>query len=160
MKRWTLIALLLVLVGGVTARTLTGAARWSEVRRVFPGNSLVVLQQPEQLTLFSISPDNSGKKPGKTLQGYPILRERPVVDPNAREEIVRAVLDGMRDQKISGARCFIPHHGLRASRGGERVEMVLCFQCRRVILYTENSRSPALISSAPQPVLDQHLSRP
>jgi hypothetical protein len=56
------------------------------------------------------------------------------------------------------AACFNPRHGIRASREGKTIDLVICFECLQVYVYAEEGRQGSfLTTSSPQPVFDQVL---
>lgn len=62
---------------------------------------------------------------------YPILKAQAVSDAALATEVVRGVVEGMR-RRASGYKCFDPRHGLRITRGGEHVDLVICYECELV----------------------------
>ena len=102
--------------------------------------SLVDLQAPEQLTLFSIDGrDAEGNGIGRRgegvseavgeFRGYPVLGQVEVTDPDLRNQLIAALKDGYARRPARSAKCFWPRHGVRAVEKGKTVEYVICFQC-------------------------------
>ena len=58
-----------------------------------------------------------------------------------------------------GARCFIPRHGVRAVYDGKTYDLVICFECGWVYVYTDKSDKPTvlMISESPHKALDKIL---
>jgi hypothetical protein len=118
-----------------------------EVRAHFPDGSSEILDRADRITLYELDPTQRGKvTSGPTFWEYPVVREKELTDPGERAELVRILYRGMAEQKV-GARCFVPHHALRAVRGGKTLDLVLCFTCQWVHIHHNGKMKVALLSA-------------
>ncbi|HJZ53912.1 MAG TPA: hypothetical protein VKE74_03090 [Gemmataceae bacterium] len=97
---------------------------------------------------------------GEVLDGYPVLGKVEVTDPGQRQKVYSAIRGAVRNPP-PGSKCFIPRHAIRAVKGDETVDMVICFQCHNYEHHRggkEVSGPNPLISSDPEALLDKILS--
>jgi hypothetical protein len=142
---------------------LAVSARSSDPQgKKFPDQAREVLDKAEQLELLGIDDQPKGKKedPGKgdkTFHGYPVLRRTVVKDQAARKQLLDALYKGIAEAKGT-AKCFEPHHGVRATHQGKTVDLVICFKCDQMIVY-EDGKSLGVVATtaAPQETLDKAL---
>lgn len=101
------------------------------------------LEQAETVEILSIlvprgkAADLTAKH-GK-MQGYPVLGKTLLTDVAARQNLIAVLL---RDTKALGPmdalpRCFDPRHGVRATRKGKTLDLVICFECSQVKVYAD-----------------------
>jgi hypothetical protein len=94
--------------------------------------------QPDQLVLFSIDgptynktegelPEHLAK--GELFHHQPVLGKIEITDPEKRRAVVSAVKEAARTKPDLALKCFTPRHAIRFIKGGETVEMLICFQC-------------------------------
>jgi hypothetical protein len=127
------------------------------VKAAFPEGSSAILDHADKLTLYELDPTQRGKSTaGKTFWEYPVVSEKDVTDPKEREELVQTLYGCMAEQKV-GARCFVPHHGLRAVRGDKSVDLVLCFTCQWIHIHYGGKTKVALLAARGMPVYDKAL---
>jgi hypothetical protein len=74
-------------------------------------------------TGYELSPLEKGR-----FQGCRVLRHAKVSDPEERKELIEGLLYSIGSSG-NGNACFSPRHGIRASHGGERIELLICFEC-------------------------------
>jgi hypothetical protein len=128
-----------------------------QVHATFPGDSASVVEHADHLTLYELDPTQRGKvAAGKTFWQYPVVSEKDVTDPKERAELIQTLYGCMAEQKV-GARCFVPHHGLRAVRGDKTVDLVLCFTCQWVHIHYGGKTKIALLAARGMPVYDKAL---
>ena len=82
--------------------------------------------------LFSINPNVAQRAEApSTFHGYPILG-KVIVRGDDKTALLSALAKGQADKPASGARCFIPRHGLRLTKAGAVQDYVICFQCNYI----------------------------
>lgn len=137
---------------------LAKAARtMQEVRAQFPEGSSEILDKADRVVLYELDPTQRGKvSSGTTFWEYPVVREKELTEPRERAELIRTLYEGMAEQKV-GARCFVPHHGLRAVRGGKTLDLVLCFTCQWVHIHYNGKTKAALLSARGMPIYQKAL---
>ncbi|MGE0708022.1 MAG: hypothetical protein AB7N76_17570 [Planctomycetota bacterium] len=99
--------------------------------------------------------------PGEaTLGDYPVRSRVELRSPRQRAEVLGAVYTGIA-QGGPVAFCFEPHHALVATRGAERVELVICFTCAQVELRRDGETLRTVATSDHgQELLNRALGQP
>ena len=83
-----------------------------------------------------------------------------VKDAEVRKEIVTALDKGIGESDGNWAKCFDPRHGIRVQREGKTVELVICFECGWVYIFTgdkEERQGVVVTTGKPQAVFDKVL---
>jgi hypothetical protein len=147
----------LSLIGWLALATaVTLSVAWVAVHARGP---IARLGPPDKLVLDSIEGAESldGAKPeGETFHGYAVLGKLVVRDPQARDEILAAIQDGVSDgDKL--ASCFVPRHGLRVTKNGRTVDFAVCFECYQVRMYGDGEPQTLAITRDAKKVFDGHL---
>lgn len=99
----------------------------------FPKRQNEVLQNAQRIDVYEIEqcgamgqelwPVEKGK-----FQGCRVLRHAKVSDLEQRKELIESILYSIGSSG-NGNACFGPRHGIRASHNGERMELLICFEC-------------------------------
>ena len=131
--------------------------------RSLPDNSRSVLENCDKLTLYSLKPAYNFNTDGSAFQGgfhdYPIVGKM-VVPAKQRAAVLAQLYNGLTFPDNAGIPgCFNPHHALRAVKGKCVVDIVICFGCMQMQIYTEKHKDYDLdgISSEPRPAFDRIL---
>ena len=119
-----------------------------------------------KIVLYSLDPHEvegwafSGKKNGTdVLRGFPI-RGRAVVDERKEaEELLRALIAGIRESDGTVASCFIPHHGLTIECGAKKMDLVICFTCLEGLAFGAYASNQYLVTDTPLTVFNAALER-
>jgi hypothetical protein len=106
----------------------------------------MVLDQADSLELSSLEPDLK-------TENWTVLGKTQITDAATRKRIVAALEKGMENAE-TGAKCFYPRHAVSASYGGNRVDLVICFECGWLSVSPSNGRSMVEFTSREQPLLD------
>jgi hypothetical protein len=124
--------------------------------------------EPDQLVLYSIDLQTwaevdfnpaAAEATGKLLDGYPVLGKVPITDLAQRRQVLSAIRRAVR-KPPPGKACFVPRHALRAVKGNEIVDMVICFECGNYKHYQGGRLVSAFtppISSDAEPLFDKIL---
>jgi hypothetical protein len=139
--------------------------------RVLPGDCRQVLEQADQFTLFSLDPGSLVRDPetgegsyacsGGRFHGFVVLGHATVDDVPRRAELLHALYEGFAGA-IRPRPCYEPRHGIRATRGKQAVDLVICFTCSPVQVYPDaasDSFSWHKVSASPRALFDQALTR-
>lgn len=137
----------------------------AQMRLAFPGQMRQILEHSSQFTLLSLEPEptlptatGSGPPNDKLLfHGYSILGRLQISDPKQKQELLRALDDGIARCRAEDA-CFNPRHGIHAEAGNHSVDLVNCFHCQQFELYSGRQKSLAGVSNAPQKTFARILS--
>jgi hypothetical protein len=104
-------------------------------------DNLSLLESADSITLYSI--DGNDYEPGKEPKSeekfydYPVLGKVDVTEPSKRQELIDALKVGITEHS-KGIKCFWPRHGVRAVRGNQWVDFVICFHCLNVYEYSSS----------------------
>lgn len=164
-------------VGGVWAgRALTRPAQVvyvaptnTQLASAFPGNVRSLVENGSY-TLYSLDPTNpdweaafeQSEHPNQpvtaTFYGYQILGQV-AVSPSDKT-VLREALYTSVARAASRAQCFHPHHGLRVTHNGKTADLVLCFSCGQMYVYTaglDRHIAPLQMAGSSRAVFDRVL---
>jgi hypothetical protein len=137
----------------------------NEVRTLndlLPASARKVLEQAEEIELLSIVPCGQGympsperNEPGK-FQGCTILKKAVITDVELKRQLLDALYDGVA-KTTGGMGCFSPRHGIRVSYKGNRVDLVICFECHIFSGLNGSERIGGSISNLPEEFFNQIL---
>jgi hypothetical protein len=85
-----------------------------------------------------------------------VLGKTNITNPKVKAELISALYSGLK-KDVSFAFCFNPRHGIRVVNGNQRLDLVICFECGRIDVYTSVSSGQACVSSLPEAVFDKAL---
>jgi hypothetical protein len=128
------------------------------VRKLLPGDAPRILDGADSLIVYSLDPDVMAEGEPR-FHGYVIRSTRTVDDRDLKRRVAAAVFAGVAEGGARAA-CFDPRHGVRATRGGASVDLVICFECSQVRGYPPGAQTSAAISDAAKAVLDGVLASP
>ena len=124
---------------------------------------------PDQLILYSVDVETWGRNLGKVtedqpkgevIDGYPTFGKVVITDLGQKRQVLSAIRRAVRNPQ-EGMGCFSPRHAVRAIKGGETVDLVICFHCHNYQHYQGGqlvSGETPPISSDPEPLFDKLLS--
>ena len=118
-----------------------------------PPQAVQALRGATKLEIFALDPEpipDAQRKAGSTtdLHGYPILGRATLTDANARKELVDLVLRGVRESDGKVAACFNPRHGIRAEHDSKTFDLVICYECLSMSIYSGGSGAASKVASA------------
>jgi hypothetical protein len=115
-----------------------------------------LLDEAEAIELISLDPRQRPSGPAESFHGWKVLGRTTLRDAEKRRAIVAAVTRGVAEaDKVAG--CFEPRHGLRASRGNDSADLVLCFSCRWIEVHVAGKTSSVWTSEAAKSAINQAL---
>jgi hypothetical protein len=93
------------------------------------------------------------------FQGIVVLGKRTLKKDDEAATKLKAALYTAIEKSGKPARCFIPHHGIRAVVGDKTLDMVICFTCHYLDIYVNGEKlGPRLvIDPGPFTAFDQAL---
>ena len=166
------ISIFVILAGLLVAKPLVA----SETNSLSPQSASLpaelenLLTNADTFTLFSINPDNYFyHKSTNTFQGYVILGQLDVKSVETRTKLIADLDDGIRQVAKSEAGglyistgCFNPRHGIRAKKGDNSVELLICFECGQIEIHSNDGKSwhfsiPAGVGPKPADVFNNVL---
>ncbi len=123
----------------------------------FHTSSYDIFKHGEKVVLYSIDPKQTNTSNVKdSFNNYPVLSKVEVVDPNLQSELKSALIEGMNQNAIA-AKCFNPRHGLRVSWGLKTIDVVICFECSSLEVYSTKRVSVVSVSNYAEPLFDRIL---
>jgi hypothetical protein len=88
---------------------------------------------------------------------YYILGQTRITEPQTQKKLTEALQAGARG-RASPAACFDPRHGIRVTRSGTVIDIVICFECSQAKVYVNNvADEDFLTTSSPEAVFDEVL---
>lgn len=112
-----------------------------------PADIQTTLESADTFTLFSIDPTPAFEgKATNTFQGRIILGQLDVQSRGTRMELIDALNQGISAGK-SVALCFNPRHGMRARKGDETVELLICFECGQIYVTSHSATSQLFMTT-------------
>lgn len=118
------------------------------------------VKTPAQLTLYSIDVQADFQERGHgRFHGYPVLGKIQIASEADREQITRALMDGISNSDKEGLlpNCFWPRHAIQMVDGGETTEYVICFQCLQIEVYKNNQKTMERTTKVAKPLLNDYL---
>jgi hypothetical protein len=117
-----------------------------------------VLANADHFELLSLEPAGGSTGEAGHFWGWRVLGSV-VVTTTDQDALLSALAQGIAENDGWVAACFIPRHGVRATRGATSADLVVCFECAQVYLYPDGKFSGSVrVSGSPQPVFDRVLS--
>ena len=159
--KWILMAgVLLVGLGGGAALVKARSSKMPTPQRlakVFPGATQGIFENSQQFTLLSLDSSGIGEYKGKdSFRGYRILGQTQLGS-SEKARIVSTFYNGMAENEDRANACFSPRHAIHAVQDGKHVDLVICFSCMQVAIYSNNKKSGTVISRSPQATFDAVL---
>lgn len=124
---------------------------WSPAPKYLPPDQRHFLESADEFTLYSLDPDREPKGTN-TFCFHKILGQIRIERTAERTNLITALSDGIAEADGS-ADCFNPRHGIRAVKNGVAVDLVICFQCSAIEVFSSKgthwgfpvSRTPATV---------------
>lgn len=98
------------------------------------------LNNADKFTLFSLNPEpDFAHKSTNTFQHHVILGQVQIKRTTTKTSLIAALNDGIGDKEpdesglpVPLPNCFNPRHGIRAKKGDETIEFLICFECLQI----------------------------
>lgn len=93
-----------------------------------------IIAQCDQATLISISTQSglTVNPRAEAFQAYPVLGKLLLDKPASHEIVITNLLADIDASGAGRSLCFNPRHGLSVRRGGEQVDLLICYECRNL----------------------------
>ena len=107
------------------------------------------LTNADEFTLFSLNPEPDFEhKSTNTFQNHVILGQIRIIRATTRASLISALDEGIGDKGLNVPGmpaplpdCFNPRHGIRAKKGDETVEFLICFECAQIQASSNKGKS-------------------
>ena len=152
----------------VAANMLDLSAKGEQEVPIHPYPNVFPAQVDRLLTegkfeLLSLDPTLLTKKQrrrlgGKLFHDYRVLGRIEIPKGAQRDQLVQALDDALASAGYGLAYCFDPRHAIRASVGAETVDLLICFECDKILVRLPGT-SFVSIGKGAQPVFDAALKR-
>ncbi len=100
----------------------------------------------QEMCIFRLSP---------RIGGHTIIGDVTLSEPT-KSLLAAAIIEGIAESDDI-ARCFVPRHALRARRGDEVLEMVICFQCDSIRATFGEEKFTFSTSRRAEPLFDEYF---
>ncbi|MBK9529303.1 MAG: hypothetical protein IPO41_13550 [Acidobacteria bacterium] len=129
----------------------------------FPKKFRDLLEQSDQIELFETKLCLNGWSLGpiepNKFQGCDIVKRARLTDSLIRHQLFDGVFYAIGSENNELA-CTSPIHGIRAIKGKDRLEMLICFHCHNFRGISTIGRFGGSFSSAPKELFEKLLSEP
>jgi hypothetical protein len=123
-----------------------------------PQNVQTMLENADTFTLFSLNPDPDIRHQAKEdFQDYEILGQLNIPSRATRTKLIDALNEGIAASDQTANMCFNPRHGIRAKKGNETVELLICFECRQIEITSPWVTNTLLTTPDPWPTFNKVL---
>ena len=165
------ISLFLVLAGLLSAAHPSSAAETNappQTLTQLPAELQDALKNADNFTLYSIKPEPDFQHTStNTFEDHVILGQVDVKSKDTRTKLIAALKDGIDEQNkrvppgvIWLPDCFNPRHGIRATKGNETVELLICFECEQIQGSSNQGKSWSFITTrTPAPIFNGVLKK-
>lgn len=131
--------------------------------RRLPPEIRAIITESERGEVLSLWPRASSKREKPPLpvvgefHGYPLLGRIAVENPLTHQRVVKAVLASIDGSDGSKALCFFPRHALRLKRGADELDLLICYECRYIVVQRGSEQWEVGVSVSSKALLNQLL---
>jgi hypothetical protein len=137
----------------------------SETRAILDGSEKFVLISVDPVPLALEVEASSAKSPKDAAQRDPreyfhehrVLGRREIKDAKRKAELLAALYSSVEKYRGDPAACFNPRHGIVATAGTNRVELLICFECSSGAEFGDSDKRWFLIGEEPQELFNRTL---
>jgi hypothetical protein len=105
---------------------------------IFPSDSRQVFDRSQDMTLYSLNPDDGGHVGKDTFHDFKVLGSTRISGEQIKN--LRLAFHGNIGKQYIKMLCFWPHHGIRAQHDKKTVDFIICFECRQIYSYYQGKR--------------------
>jgi len=105
-----------------------------------------VFEGADEMYLYAVA-GNRSLATNEGFCGYGIITQR-VIETEEKRAAIRTALYSAIQAGEEVMRCFVPHHGIRATYAENSVDIIICFMCAHVWSYYQGERSGTVISTS------------
>ena len=119
----------------------------AQIQKVFPNASWDLFKNGRQVTVFWVERGASSPE-ASDFHGCHIRGEHNVTTIGLQARLKSGIEEAIANDPGYGAKCFIPVHGLRVSDGTQSVDLLICFGCRRLVVFSGAAKSYSTIGGS------------
>jgi hypothetical protein len=121
-----------------------------------PAAASRLLDEADAIELISLDPRERPARPGESFHGWKVLGRAAIGDGAEGRAIIAALKRAIGSaEEVAG--CFEPRHGLRATKGGQSLDLVICFSCRWIESHFQGTSSSVRIADSPKSAFNKAL---
>ena len=127
-----------------------------------PAELLQGLYDAEKFTLLSLNPvevDPVSNTNATYFYKHQILGKSTVTDAKLKNDLIASLQSGISNSRGIGYMCFNPRHGIRAERGTNRIDVVICFECAEVQVVFGPTNQSFLTTKVPSKIFNHALEK-
>lgn len=117
-----------------------------------------ILNKATVFELYSLDFEVRDEKAPAGFHGFKVLGKVSITDAEVREKLLSALQDGIAKSDGMGVFCFDPRHGIRAKFEDLTAELVICFECHQIEVFTNGKRT-VFTTGDPQKIFDEVLKK-
>jgi hypothetical protein len=122
-----------------------------------PTETKTFLLTASEFILFSLDPDLDFEHKAKiTFKEHRVIGSTSISATEERTNLVKALEYGIANG-AGAADCFDPRHGIRAKKGDQTIECLICFECGTVLVYSNTSTNGYVTSKDPSKTFNAYL---
>jgi len=157
---WTVLGGVHMLFLGMTLFVVAALSTGGISRRV-PIELRSPIMDATSAEVFSLLPGSPVDPPPQLeeeFNGYKALGKVAVTNAPEVRRLAAAIVEGVETSNEPPALCFFPRHGIRLETSGGRVDMVICYECRRLEIWHKGKLKEVGVSQSSKPMLNEILS--
>lgn len=114
-----------------------------------------VLEAPDTVELVALHPypwdEGEPASEEEAFHGYKVLGRADATDAVDARQAVALVYEAVAEHPDMYAACFNPRHGLRATKGDDVLDLVICFECLQMHVFVPSGeRRSAGVADGPE----------
>jgi len=134
---------------------LTMLALISCEKNKLPSTTESILRNADSFELYSLNPARMETTLPNDFHGWHVLGQVTIEDRAIQKSLLNSLDSGIRATDLKPASCFNPRHAIRATKGNDRVDLLVCFECSQIYMFLNGKKlDTLLVSRAPQASFD------
>lgn len=127
----------------------------AQLAQAFPGQSRQILEHSQQFIFYSLDPAFVPQEK-ETFCGWGVIGKTVITDPKTKHLLIGSLYDSIARGGIMMV-CFNPRHAIHAVRNGKSVDIIPCYHCGQVEVYSAGKEGTAALPHEAPPAFDQVL---
>ena len=137
------------------------AVHGADGKNALPDPARTVLEKAQRIEVLSLGVSRERSK--HDYHGRTVLGRTTVRDADTRRRVMAALNKGIEEYDGTAAEGFKPRHGIRARYDGKTVDLVICFECLSMQVFTRHekgnvlTKDSVLTTASPAAIFDEVL---
>lgn len=115
------------------------------------------LNTADTFEFYSLEPSkisiNDEKFHGWVILGKVIIKD------DDKKLIIDSLYKSIEDSDGVSARCFSPRHGIRAKKGDEIIDILVCFECYKILIIKDKQNNKETITASAEKSFNKILKK-